>query len=68
MARNSDGTTATERTQTDPTPDTRCDECSTTWNQSAEGRKCPQCGGDGRLRRSEPADFGGGESTGIDEL
>lgn len=72
MARTFDGTTATERSQTDtdtdPAPDTRCKECSHKWNQTAEGYKCPECGSKGRIIRSERADFGGGESTGIDEL
>jgi len=49
-------------------PDHRCEECGHEYHRETEGATCPECGGHGRPRRSEPADFGGGESSGVDEL
>ena len=46
----------------------RCENCGRKFDENAVGRKCPGCGGNSRPTRSEPADFGGGESTGVQEL
>ena len=65
----SDGTTARDRSQTGgSSPNTRCNECLNEWNENVDGRKCPECGALGHPRRSERADFGGGEASGVDEL
>lgn len=69
MARTSDASTTQDRSQTgDSSPDTWCNECSNKWNENEDGRKYPECGALGHPRRSERADFGGGEASGVDEL
>ncbi|WP_273837039.1 hypothetical protein [Halococcus sp. PRR34] len=68
MERTTDASTTQDCSETDGgNPETRCNECSNKWNESEAGRKCPECGALGHPRRSERADFGGGEG-GIDAL
>lgn len=49
--------------------DMRCDECGHEWREDDEGTHCPDCGStERRPRRTERADFGGGETTGVVDL
>jgi len=60
--------TATVATDGGREPDHRCTECGTEYHRETEGATCPECGGDGRPRRSEAPDMGGGPTSGVDEL
>lgn len=53
----------------EPDPDMRCEDCGEEWHEGTKGAACPACGSTERKpRRSERADFGGGESTGVVDL
>jgi ssDNA-binding Zn-finger/Zn-ribbon topoisomerase 1 len=69
MARNTDGTNPDATDDgADGDATAQCPDCGNEWNDSDGPRKCPECGAMGRPRRTERADFGGGKSTGVDEL